>query len=123
MYTLSIFLKNQHVENPLLFYGNLSIFNIVGSISIFIMFLKIHNINIRFYFISKYTFTIYLVHHGIIDILEIIQEKITLEKFNPIWYVHIMTIVTLILSFIFSIISYKINNFKSRVIISRGEEI
>lgn len=123
MYTLSIFLKNQHVENSLLFYGNLSIFNIVGSISIFIMFLKIHNINIRFYFISKYTFTIYLVHHGIIDILGIIQEKITLEKFNPIWYVPIMTMVTLILSFIFSIISYKIKNFKSRVIISRGEEI
>lgn len=97
MYILSIFLKNQHAENSLLFYSNLSIFNIVGSISIFIMFLKMNNINIRFYSISKYTFTIYLVHHGIIDILGIIQEKITLEKFNPIWYVPIMTMVTLIL--------------------------
>ena len=63
------------------------------------------------------------MHHGIIDILGIIQEKITLEKFNPIWYVPIMTMVTLILSFLFSIISYKIKNLKSREIISRGEKI
>lgn len=48
---------------------------------------------------------------------------INLEKFNPIWYVPIMTMVTLILSLIFSIIFYKIKNLKSREIISRGEKI
>lgn len=89
------------------FYGNLSILNIIISINIYILFIKLRKVKVNVNKLAVNSFNIYLVHQGLIDVLAIIQAKITLTKFNPTWYIPIMTIIVFILSYIFSIIINK----------------
>ena len=101
MFLLNIYLNKHSYNNVLYFYGNLSVFNIIGSIALFNLFLKIRTFKREFYNISKYSFTIYLIHQGIIDFLGIIKEKIILTKLNPLHFITLITIVVFLLSYVF----------------------
>ena len=118
MFLLNIYLNKHSYNNVLYFYRNLSVFNIIGSMSLFKLFLKIRNFKREFYNISKYSFTIYLIHQGIIDFLGIIKEKIILTKFNPLWFIPLMSIVVFLLSYIFSYCIYRIKILKRNRIIN-----
>ena len=118
MFLLNIYLNKHSYNNELYFYGNLSVFNIIGSIALFNLFLKIRTFKREFYNISKYSFTIYLIHQGIIDFLGIIKEKIILTKFNPLWFIPLMSIVVFLLSYIFSYCICRIKLLKRNKIIN-----
>lgn len=118
MFLSNIYLNKHSYDNNLYFFGNLSMFNIIGSIALFNLFLKIRNFKREFYNISKYSFTIYLIHQGIIDILGIIKEKIILTKFNPLWFVPVMSIIVFLLSYIFSYCISRIETLKTNKIVN-----
>lgn len=105
--------RSEFIDGIIDFYGNLTPFVIIGSISIFIAFFNVQNCKLGFGKIVLNSFNIYLIHHGLLDILGIIQEKIIPGKFNPIYYIPIMTIVVFSLSYVISIIIINIMKYFS----------
>ena len=81
-------------------YHNLSLFNIIGSTAIYSYFVQQERPSLNVQSLAKHSFYIYLVHHGLIDVINIIQEKLVPGKQHPAWYVPVMTLVVLVLSYI-----------------------
>lgn len=101
-------------ENKLYFYGNLTPFVIIGSICIFIAFINMQNIKIhtvieRF---CKHSFNIYIIHAGILNVIDLIRINILNWNPNPIWYIPLMSTIIFGLSYISSLMIEKIINLK-----------
>lgn len=103
--------KNNLLDRKFYFYDNLSPFVIVGSISIYILFLKINLQETYLSKISKYTFDIYLVHAGILSIINLISDKFLKINFNGLWYIPLMSIIIFFISLYFSIFLEYIKNY------------
>lgn len=92
-------------DNTLYFYQNLSPFVILGSLSFFTIFINIKNTkdNILIDKLAKHSFTIYILHAGIINIIEILISTFNLA-FNPVLFIPLCVIFTLITSYILSVL-------------------
>ena len=115
--TLIFILKEKNILSKYLnVWGNLTPLVIIGSIAIYIAFLNMKRIKLNCNALVDNCFNIYLIHHGLLDILGIIQNKITVKKLNPIVYIPIMTIVVFVLSYLISLIINKFIKLKSNSI-------
>lgn len=105
---LIFILKEKNILSKYLdVYRNLTPLVIIGSIAIYIAFLNMKRIKLNCNALVANCFNIYLIHHGLLDVLGIIQGKITVRKLNPILYIPIMTIIVFILSYLISLIINK----------------
>lgn len=103
-----IFVKYNLYNKTLYFYSYLSPFVILGSISVYIIFLNIDiNLDI-FNRLAPHTFNIYLIHAGILSAIQIVFFKILKIDINPFWYILIMSLFIFYISYILSSIINKI---------------
>jgi surface polysaccharide O-acyltransferase-like enzyme len=90
--------------NKLYFYGNLSPFVILGSLSTFILFIKLKKIKFDFTFLAAHSSTIYFVHAGIFTVVTFLKDYILKIDFSPIWYIPLVSIFVYFSSLVFSIL-------------------
>ncbi len=89
-----------HSIDPLIFYGNLSPFVISGAICMYIVFLNLKRVQARISYLADYTFYIYVLHAGILNVIDVIFIKaLNYIPSNPSWYIPVKTLVVLILSY------------------------
>lgn len=108
--TENIVFNNIKMDNPFYFYGNLSPFVVIGSVTIFSVFCSMKDVSIsplinKF---AKNSFNIYILHAGILFVLEQFLSKILRVDLNPIWFIPFLSILVFILSYIGSVIIEKI---------------
>lgn len=96
-------------ENKFYFLQPLSPIVIVSSIWMYISFLNMKNIKIKIYKLSRHTFNIYLLHGGILYLIDLPIRKFLIEYPNPIWYMPILTMLVFYISYIASIFLCYIN--------------
>jgi surface polysaccharide O-acyltransferase-like enzyme len=120
---LSVFLITELIvrmgwlkNDQLYFYSNLAPFVIIGSICIFIAFINIRELKIPAFIdgIAKHSFNIYMIHAGILNIIDLITIKVLNwnPNPNPIWYIPLLAVFAFGLSYIGSLIIKWILRFK-----------
>ncbi|MBQ3422845.1 MAG: acyltransferase family protein [Romboutsia sp.] len=82
---------------------------IASSICMYISFLNMRPLKLKISNLASHTFNIYLIHAGILKLIEFIVREILKETPNPIWYNSILTIFVFIISYWISLILSKIN--------------
>lgn len=97
-------------------FGNKMPFTIIGSVSLFIFFSSIRELPTNLSTLSVLTFNVYLVHQGVLEVLEILINKVYPYKMNPLIYIPIMTIIVFLLSLLISKIIYFISKSINKII-------
>jgi surface polysaccharide O-acyltransferase-like enzyme len=91
-------------SNKLYFYDNLSPFIILGSLSTFIVFLKLRRINFDFAYLASHSSTVYFVHAGIFTLVTFLKNYILKMDFSPLWYIPLVSLFVYLSSLLFSIL-------------------
>ena len=94
-------------KNKFYFLSPLSPLVVIGSICMYISFLNMKKLKIRYYNMAKHTFTIYLLHAGVLSIIDLIIRHVFIKYPNPIWYMPMLILFVFIISYG---ISVSINN-------------
>lgn len=103
------FVKYNLFNKTLYFYGNLSPFVILSSISVFITFLNLKIENEVYTHLASHSFNIYLIHAGILSALGIVLNLLEL-KFNGVWYIPLTSLLVFVISYIGSLIMNIVQN-------------
>lgn len=111
-------------DGKLYFYGYLTPFVIIGAIFLFIGFVNMGDFKIDIGKLAKHSFNIYIIHAGILNIIDLIKSDILGLEFNPIWYIPVMTLIVFGLSYVGSLIVSWIMEFKvSKCVTSKIEQL
>lgn len=81
---------------------------IVASLLMYVSFLNMKDINVDCSRLAYNSFNIYLFHAGILSVIDKFVNKILGLYFNPLWYIPMLTIIILYLSYICSIVFNKV---------------
>jgi surface polysaccharide O-acyltransferase-like enzyme len=92
------------LTNKLYFYENLSPFVIYGSLSTFILFIKLKKISFDFTFLAAHSSTIYFVHAGIFTLVTFLKDYLLKMDFSPLWYIPLASFFVYLSSLVFSIL-------------------
>lgn len=103
---------NYLIEKNLYFYGTLSPFVIIGALFLFIAFLNMQDLDdIYIDNLAKHTFNIYLIHAGVLNIIDFIKSDILHLDLNPIWYIPLMTVIVFLISYWGSLVISRVMKF------------
>lgn len=110
----NLVVKYSLLHNRLYFYNYLNPLVILASISIFIVFTNMENLNCPKLIlnISKHTFNIYMIHAGIINCLNLIIKYTFGRIFDPIWFIPFFSTIVYIISYYISKLIFKLKIFQ-----------
>lgn len=92
--------------NKLYFYGNLTPFVMAGAICVFIAFINMKDIKLNMEGLVKHSFNIYLIHAGILSVINLLINNVFNWTPNPIWYIPVMAVIVFYISYVGSLIIF-----------------
>nr|WP_302596276.1 acyltransferase [uncultured Cellulosilyticum sp.] len=96
------------INKSLMFYDNLSPFMIVSSLSLYLFFLNLPSKRSKIHRFTKHTFNIYILHAGILMLIDQTLNNILHISINVIIYIPLLSLIIFILSYIGSLLLNKL---------------
>lgn len=91
--------KSQSFEQPFYLLSSLSPTVMLSAILLFIVFLKMPPISFNVSSLASHTFNIYLLHAGILDLIDLCVRTYINPVPNPIWYMPLLVVVIFLVSY------------------------
>lgn len=92
------------IDDKLYFYGNLSPYVVIGSLSTFIVFIKLKKLKFDFAYLASHSSTIYFVHAAIFTAVTFLKDYVLKMDFSALWYIPVVSIFVYLSSLAFSIL-------------------
>lgn len=110
--TQFIIANGQKDENSLYFYDNLSPLVLIGSILMFSSFAYMREIKLWSLInrMTKHSFNIYILHAGILAVVNMIEGSLLKVECNLVWYIPLKAFLVFIVSYGASILITRIFN-------------